>query len=391
MKIHLPSSIGMVVLLAAVSAGQPPRQYSQRDGQRPSGPPQGYSAQEIQSRVQRFEALLKQCDANGDGTIQPSEVPRDQRYLYERLVRRVGLDPNTAIPVARLRELTMQRYSQSGSGGRTGAAPGASSGVSGWVSGRGATGAGNDSAAKATAFGGGMTKPGSSAVPGFGSPVVQNPAATPTASAPATAAGSSPAASPGGGASAGSPGAGASSSSGAMSAEREQRIRRYAEYMLRSYDTNKNGVLDKDEWSTRRPDLKAADRNNDDVITLDELTVWLIEYTQKGGSHRHDAASSSAGSQGISGGPGTNAASLATAGASGSAARKYYRALTPAERLPAGLPEWFARKDANGDGQVSMAEFSSIWNDDVAAEFAKYDLNNDGVITPAECLEAMKR
>ena len=38
-----------------------------------------------------------------------------------------------------------------------------------------------------------------------------------------------------------------------------------------------------------------------------------------------------------------------------------------------------------------MAEFSSVWNDEIAAEFAKYDLNNDGVITPAECLEATKR
>jgi hypothetical protein len=38
-----------------------------------------------------------------------------------------------------------------------------------------------------------------------------------------------------------------------------------------------------------------------------------------------------------------------------------------------------------------MAEFSDTWNDAVAAEFAKYDLNGDGVITAQECLEAQRK
>jgi len=37
-----------------------------------------------------------------------------------------------------------------------------------------------------------------------------------------------------------------------------------------------------------------------------------------------------------------------------------------------------------------MAEFSSTWDDRTAGEFSKSDLNNDGFITPGECLEAMK-
>ncbi len=41
-------------------------------------------------------------------------------------------------------------------------------------------------------------------------------------------------------------------------------------------------------------------------------------------------------------------------------------------------------KDTNGDGQVSMAEFSSVWNDQLVRQFKQYDTNNDGVITPAE-------
>jgi Ca2+-binding EF-hand superfamily protein len=160
----------------------------------------------------------------------------------------------------------------------------------------------------------------------------------------------------------------------------EQRYRRFAESMLRQYDTNKNGVLDRDEWSSTRPDLKAADRNGDGAITCDEMTAWLVEYSQRGSSWQRPSNASS----GAAGGSGASPAG-------GSGPRKFYRALTATERLPEGLPEWFARKDANADGQISMAEFSGSWSEQAAAEFSNYDLNNDGIITPAECLGAAKR
>ncbi len=37
-----------------------------------------------------------------------------------------------------------------------------------------------------------------------------------------------------------------------------------------------------------------------------------------------------------------------------------------------------------------MAEFSDSWTEETVVEFSKYDLNNDGFITPAECLETLK-
>jgi hypothetical protein len=58
------------------------------------------------------------------------------------------------------------------------------------------------------------------------------------------------------------------------------------------------------------------------------------------------------------------------------------------ERLPKGLPSWFARNDTDADGQVMMAEYMTDFTDSKAAEFAKYDLNGDGIITPDECLDA---
>jgi hypothetical protein len=61
---------------------------------------------------------------------------------------------------------------------------------------------------------------------------------------------------------------------------------------------------------------------------------------------------------------------------------------TPAERLPAGLPTWFLEKDADQDGQVRMSEFATLWSDSTAADFARSDVNGDGIITAKECLKA---
>jgi hypothetical protein len=63
--------------------------------------------------------------------------------------------------------------------------------------------------------------------------------------------------------------------------------------------------------------------------------------------------------------------------------------LTAAERLPKELPLDFARRDANSDGQVAMAEYSASWSDSIAREFNQFDLNQDGFITPKECLKAI--
>jgi hypothetical protein len=60
--------------------------------------------------------------------------------------------------------------------------------------------------------------------------------------------------------------------------------------------------------------------------------------------------------------------------------------------LPKGLPDWFLEKDANHDGQITMAEYigNGTWTPEKLAEFARYDLNHDGIITAAECLKVEK-
>jgi Ca2+-binding EF-hand superfamily protein len=58
--------------------------------------------------------------------------------------------------------------------------------------------------------------------------------------------------------------------------------------------------------------------------------------------------------------------------------------------MPKGLPDWFARNDEDADGQITMAEYATLWNDAKATEFAKFDLDGDGVITPRECLRSQE-
>jgi hypothetical protein len=67
------------------------------------------------------------------------------------------------------------------------------------------------------------------------------------------------------------------------------------------------------------------------------------------------------------------------------------RFLTPTERLPKGLPAWFLAKDVHGNGQITMAEYATEWTPETAAEFNRYDLNHDGIITAAEVLKVEAR
>ena len=147
---------------------------------------------------------------------------------------------------------------------------------------------------------------------------------------------------------------------------------------MRQYDKNKNGTLDKDEVGQMSGGLRRADRNGDGVITRDELTGQMVEFSRGRGGE----------SRGGPSGPGRGgpAAPVATG-------RQSNRLRTAQDRvLPQGLPDFFSR-DADRDGQISMAEYGAgqQWSDELAATFVKYDRNNDGIITPAECLKGLNQ
>ena len=90
--------------LAASAGLAPPRSAPQTFGGPPTfgGPWDGL--------LQRFETTLRQLDVNGDGTIQPSEVPEDRKSMYERMAQRMGLDLKAPVSVSKFREAYVRRY-----------------------------------------------------------------------------------------------------------------------------------------------------------------------------------------------------------------------------------------------------------------------------------------
>jgi hypothetical protein len=56
--------------------------------------------------------------------------------------------------------------------------------------------------------------------------------------------------------------------------------------------------------------------------------------------------------------------------------------------LPGGAPGWFVERDTDGDAQLTLAEFSPRLRSTEVAEFRRYDLNGDGLLTGNELARA---
>jgi subtilisin-like proprotein convertase family protein/Ca2+-binding EF-hand superfamily protein len=107
------------------------------------------------------------------------------------------------------------------------------------------------------------------------------------------------------------------------------------------YDANHNGLLERTEWENLAGEVPMADIDGRGAVDRAELVGWLLEVAAKS-----------------------------------------------AGNLPLDLPEWFRQRDANADGQVTMAEFSQEWTEEKVVEFERYDPNQDGIVTPEECVGA---
>ena len=110
--------------------------------------------------------------------------------------------------------------------------------------------------------------------------------------------------------------------------------------LLSRYDANRNGRLDRSEWSNVGENIVQADQDQDGQIARDELTQWVTLESQK-----------------------------------------------RTREVPPELPEWFIEHDTNEDGQISMAEFAKQWTDELAEEFIGYDHDGDGIITSDEAIQ----
>jgi Ca2+-binding EF-hand superfamily protein len=123
----------------------------------------------------------------------------------------------------------------------------------------------------------------------------------------------------------------------------------YAYTLLKRYDKDGDDLLDRTEASALGDDWRTADINRDGKISADEMTV-RFRTLRKGAVPE----------------------------------------IKPGEKrkgILQDLPEVFFELDTNHDHQIQMHEFSSDWSDEKVVEFLRYDANEDYVITPREWLE----
>jgi len=196
------------------------------------------------------------------------------------------------------------------------------------------------------------------------------------------------------------------------------KILRYAERLVRQYDTNGDSRLQKDEWEKVRGNPRSIDADRDGVINVDEFAQHIRRYGQLHRIHlfqlNAEAAAPASLFRPAGNGPSREPSGeekaepspidiagvpempgpAAAEGASdrvvrrgSQAARKYH---VSRANLPPGLPEWFTARDADGDGQITMAEFAPNPSRADILEFNRYDTNHDGVITARELLGLAK-
>ena len=157
----------------------------------------------------------------------------------------------------------------------------------------------------------------------------------------------------------------------------QRKFREYAQSLMNQHDKDKDGVLRKSsgEWDELKSDHQTADTDSNGQITVDELTTYFGKLASKSDS------GSASGSRSRSTSSGSKPAQLI----------KSYRGKTATERLPSGLPDWFLRNDADGDGQIMMSEYAASWTDEKVNEFNSFDVDGDGFITAKECLKKSDR
>jgi len=322
-------------------------------------------AEEIKSGQWRGDP--KESDVNKDGTLTRSELAERQRLRDQNngggggpgggFMRGGGGFPGGGFPGGDF------------NGGFPGSGGGFSGGPSGSSGGTGSSSSGNSTRSASTTVAAvppyrvyGAANPSTSAAK------IGVPATTPSSAPPATTASAE---------------VGATPASAPPPAAIPQVVLDFADSTIKENDTNKDGTLDGDEVTKMSSRRRKADINADGRITRDELIAYQMGF--------QSSSPTSSGSS-SSGGASASSVSVGSVNYGGRVAStkgiKTYRFLTPIERMPQGLPDWFVRSDANGDGQVSMAEFSSSWDDAKAAEFTRWDRNGDGFVTTREATSA---
>ncbi len=157
---------------------------------------------------------------------------------------------------------------------------------------------------------------------------------------------------------------------------------RYAERVVRRHDTNGDGRVDAEEWQAMQGQPATADVNGDGQLTVEEFARHLATY----GSGRRIRLSKGGG-QGEPQ-PATEAPNDTAIPANALDRQRDTKFVAP---VAGGTPGWFIERDTDGDAQLTLSEFSPRLRATEVAEFNRYDLNGDGLLTPAELAKATSK
>ena len=168
--------------------------------------------------------------------------------------------------------------------------------------------------------------------------------------------------------------------------------------LLGKYGLDDDGQLQEPGLARLRGDLwssLAADVDSDGLLTQKELTdrvamhgrgikMWLMLSPEDAeayfGPIFNPVSAPTEASADDRPGPPTKGD---RGGAAAEDPRERMKYFLPAARLK-GVPDWFLKRDTNGDGQVSLSEFTPKPSQTALAEFYRHDANRDGVITAKE-------
>ena len=163
---------------------------------------------------------------------------------------------------------------------------------------------------------------------------------------------------------------------------------RYSKRLIERYDSNGDGRLDEAEWSSMRGRPAIADSNGDGQITVDEFARYAANYGSGRRillSTRREPVAQSTPTSLRPDADGTGAADTDQIVVKRRRDLKYFAP------LPKQVQSWFVERDADGDAQLTLVEFSPKLRSAEVAEFKSYDLNGDGLLTAAEAVRAGSR
>ena len=176
------------------------------------------------------------------------------------------------------------------------------------------------------------------------------------------------------------------------------KLLRYAQYIVRRYDANQSGQLESDEWRSMHGQPELADSNRDGLITVEEYARYCANYgagrairlsALPGDVASHDGSGDSS-PRGDEPAPGDANPARDSQSVQLSEKQDRRRDTKYVASLPAGVPPWFFQRDSDGDGQLTLSEYSPKLLRSEIDDFNRYDANRDGILTAQEFLHADK-